>query len=472
MRNEIRSYCGFFGLLQIYITLNPNVAHSPIFQVMFGDKTVDLTKRFPVLVFAWERVIQLAKDPVAGADFFIFCITCVFQYMFGWDFSRRESTPSGGILGKLEAFYGSSEFTNRGMLHGHFLLWLLGGLNPSEVHQKMCDDPGFQTRFFAFFEDITHHHFLEINLEVDKSFEPQTKCPPNPPETDACLDAINEWESVFCMQVKMCGKVLQHHKCRNVCHKYGNDNQCRFLFLHEIVEASYFDAEKKKFLLCCDETVNYFNPYLLVFCRHNQDIKCVLSGKAAKAAMFYITNYITKGDLKMHDMLSLLSRAVANLSDSSSESESPLVCSKRLLHKCLSQFTCQQQIHAQQVARHLRGHDDSIPSHKTIPMLSALLISYFIKTMHVRKTSKENTGENNEVEDEADECDKSDVSEDNESGDEDGYGNSKCEEILLKIAVNRDGTLRKTNQVIDYLYQSEALHLMVFYNFCCWKRYQ
>ena len=405
---------------------------------MFGDETVDLTKRFPVLVSARERAIQLVKDPVAGADFFNFCITCVFHYMFGWDFGRRESTPLGGILGKLEAFYGSSEFTNRGMLHGHFLLWLLGGLNPSEVHRKMCDDPGFQTRFFAFFEDIINHHFPDIDFEVDKSFEPRNERPPNPPEPDACLDVLNEWESVFCMQIKMCGEALQCHKCRNVCHKYGNDNRCRFLFPHEIVEASYFDAEINSiFLLCCDETVNYFNLYPLVFCRHNHDIKCVLSGKAAKAAMFYIMDYITKGDLKTHEILSLLSCAVANLSDSLSDSESPLVCSKRLLDKCLSQFTRQQQVHAQQAARYLRGHDDSIPSHKTIPMLSALLISYVTRAAYMRKVSGVNTSEKDEIEDEVDKCDRSDVSEDNESGDEDGYGNKEHEEISLKIVMTR-----------------------------------
>ncbi|KAF9642668.1 hypothetical protein BDM02DRAFT_3105368, partial [Thelephora ganbajun] len=109
MRNEIRSYCGFFGLPHLYITLNPSVAHSPIFQLMFGDETVDLSKRFPVLVSTRERALRLAKDPVAGAEFFNFCIVSIFRYLFGWDYDKRESTPSGGILGKLEAFYGSSE---------------------------------------------------------------------------------------------------------------------------------------------------------------------------------------------------------------------------------------------------------------------------------------------------------------------------------------------------------------------------
>ncbi|KIJ24998.1 hypothetical protein M422DRAFT_135898, partial [Sphaerobolus stellatus SS14] len=63
-------------------------------------------------------------------------------------------------------------------------------------------------------------------------------------------------------------------------------------------------------LLCRDSTVNYHNPYILVMCRHNHDVRCILSGKGAKAAMFYITDYITKMDLKTYQTLSLLSNAV------------------------------------------------------------------------------------------------------------------------------------------------------------------
>ena len=457
MRNEIRSYCGFFGLPHLYITLNPNAAHSPIFQLMFGDKTVDLSKRFPVLVSARERALRLAKDPVAGADFFNFCVTSIFRYLFGWDHDKRESTPSGGILGKLEAFYGSSEFTERGMLHGHFLLWLLGGLNPAEIHSRMRDDDDFQKRFFAFFEDTIHHHLPEIDaIEVDKSFEPRIERPPQPPPPDATLEALNEWDSVFCTQIKMCGEALQRHECRKVCHKYGNDNRCRFLFPHEIVETSHFDPETSSiFLLVRDGTVNYFNPYLLVFCRHNHDIKCILSGKAAKAAMFYITDYITKSDLKSHEMLSLLSRAVANLGESPSDDESPVVRSKKLLHKCLSQFTRQQQIHAQQAARYLRGLDDSIPSHKTVSMLSALLISYVTK---VARTVDPPASTHDRT------C--TDINDGDDDVGEDKYGEGEREDIALKILVDRDGALRETNQVVDYLYRGETLHSMAFYDFC------
>ncbi|KAG1824207.1 hypothetical protein EV424DRAFT_1268015, partial [Suillus variegatus] len=118
---------------------------------------------------------------------------------------------------------------------------------------------------------------------------------------------LNNWEAAFVTEIKRCGEVLQQHTCRAVCHKYGNEDHCRFLFPHEIVETSYFDPETNSIVLMCwDGNVNYFNPYLLVFCRHNHNIKCILSGKGSKAAMFYISDYITKMDLKTYKVLSLL----------------------------------------------------------------------------------------------------------------------------------------------------------------------
>ncbi|KAG1818407.1 hypothetical protein EV424DRAFT_1275019, partial [Suillus variegatus] len=127
-------------------------------------------------------------------------------------------------------------------------------------------------------------------------------------DTKTASDILDEWgTNVFVMEIKECGEVLQHHWCRAVCHKYENDTQCRFLFPHKIVEASHFDPENNTIVFVChDAMVNYFNLYLLVFCRHNHDLKCILSRKGAKTAMFYISDYITKMDVKTYEMLSLL----------------------------------------------------------------------------------------------------------------------------------------------------------------------
>lgn len=297
--NEIHNYIGLFGLPHIYLTMNPNTSHSPIFQVIFGDKTVDLTHQFPQLV-VWSR--WLAKDLVAMANFFDFCINAFLQHLLGCNERDAVSSSGGGLLGHLQAYYGMTKYTERGSLHGHFVLWLEGGLNPSDLHKHLVTDPDFERQFFAFFDQVIHHDLLDVDFPINEQFKPCTQHPPH-------LD-IDDWDNIFVAAVKACGEVLQRHICKLVCHKYNNKGHCQFLFLHKIVDALHFDLETNLVaLMCCDSTVNYYNPYILVFCRHNPDIKCILSGKVAKAVMFYIT----KTDMKTHEMFSLMSDAVLHL---------------------------------------------------------------------------------------------------------------------------------------------------------------
>ncbi|KAJ3884574.1 hypothetical protein GG344DRAFT_60353, partial [Lentinula edodes] len=110
--------------------------------------------------------------------------------------------------------------------------------------------------------------------------------------------------------------------------------------------------------------VNGHNPDLLVYTRHNHDLKCILSGKAAKAAMFYISDYITKMPLSTDILLSTLSKAVSSLATEELDND-PVIDSKKLLHRCLTHLSCKQQIHAQQCARYLRRLGDSMFSHQS-----------------------------------------------------------------------------------------------------------
>ena len=215
VHNEIHNYFGYFGLPQLFFTFNPNPAHSPIFQVMYGDSSVDLTSGFPKLVSARECAICLAHDPVAATDFYRFSFKCCFQYLLGWDFKKSKSTEEGGVLGHLRAFYGSSEYTERGNLHGHVLLWLNGGLNPTEVHKRLLDIE-YQKQFLSFFDDIIWHHLPDIEIKVNKSFEPRIERPPCPPKYDAPLHIIEEWDSVFVTEIKKCGEILQRHVCSSL----------------------------------------------------------------------------------------------------------------------------------------------------------------------------------------------------------------------------------------------------------------
>ncbi|KAH0826494.1 hypothetical protein J3R83DRAFT_5498 [Lanmaoa asiatica] len=101
IRNEIHSYFTYFGLPHLFFTFNPSVAHSPIFQVMYGDVSVNLSERFPCMVSARDRAIRLAQDPVAAVEFFEFSVRCCFEYLLGWGYKKHRSSSEGGLFGHL-----------------------------------------------------------------------------------------------------------------------------------------------------------------------------------------------------------------------------------------------------------------------------------------------------------------------------------------------------------------------------------
>jgi hypothetical protein len=306
-RTGIRSYFHCFGMPHLFFTANPNVAHSPVFQVIFGDTTVDLTHMIPTMPSTSERARQLALDPVAAADF---SIKAIFEHLFGWSWQDRCSKPQGGILGRLRAFFGTNELTGRANLHGHFLIWLEGGLNPSKLHAKMQVDDEFSSRFFKFFDSIIHTSIPSNGVDHSASAELRAQRPPVPPsEHDMQTDPSSSttWTSQFQSDVELLGESLQRHTCRAVCHKYGNVDKCRFQFPCKRISVSHFDKDSNSVILKYDDgTVNNYNPHILADCRHNHDLRCILSGRGAKAAMYYISDYITKTDSTPAQTLTLL----------------------------------------------------------------------------------------------------------------------------------------------------------------------
>lgn len=503
-RNEIRSYVGVMGVPHIFLTINPVPQHHPLFQLMYGDHTVNLNERYPQLVPGAERAKRLAHDPVAAADFFDKSIRCIFEHLFGWDYKKSQSSDRGGILGRLEGFYGTAEYTERGVLHGHFLLWLRGGLNPSEVHRRMKDDKEFEARFFSFFEDIIKHDLPNVEVPSDfnpRSYRPATELPPAPLlAEDASLDdlerMVRQWDTVFETEIKLCGESLQRHpdKCRPVCRKYGSE-KCRFRFPHEVIEASRFDSESNSvFLACRDPMVNYYNPYILVYCRHNHDIRCILSGKSAKSAMFYITDYITKMSMKTGQMLSLMCKAV--LAAPQGSDKTAMARAKKLLHKCLAQFSRKQQIHAQQAARYLRRLDDSMSSHKTVPMLSHLVYNFVCAkyrgrlsdsdvnrtvsgndaTEHIEQASQISDEDVPAEEGRAIHVLDEQVEDDTEILHLAGRGNQTArpssdsndlEATRIVMDIADDGRLVHASQLHDYLFRDDRLFDMSFIDFVC-----
>lgn len=457
MRSSVFGQAAAFNLHCLYFTMNPAGQHAPLFQVMYGDSTVDLTSRFPHLVPGPERARRLAHDPVAAADYFDFCFTRIFEDLFAWDFLSHRSKPEGGILGHLTCFAGTIEVTGRGALHAHFVMNLRGSLNPTDLHKLLRDNVNYQTQYFSFFEDIIQHHLPLVSLDSDREdiTDPRCERPPRPP--DPLLKGSNpilydEQLKVFYQEmsdeeIKRCGERMQRHQCQKVCHKYGNDNKCRFKFPHELVEKSWYDEVNNAVVFIVrDSTINFHNRYIMVFCRHNHDLKCILSGRAARAAIIYITDYITKMDMRTHQVLSLLSRAVLETETSPDGAETAQQNAKHVLHKCLTQLSRKREIHGQIAARFLRGLGDVILSHPSAPMMSGFLMSYVMRTYNVP------------------------IAFDYTSDDEDDNSDEPprapvVEPEQLSISIDNQGRVFHVDQVMDYVHRDANLRDICFYMF-------
>ncbi|THV04012.1 hypothetical protein K435DRAFT_650121, partial [Dendrothele bispora CBS 962.96] len=159
-------------------------------------------------------------------------------------------------------------------------------------------------------DSVIFHHLPDIECDLPPKHVLATQRPHPPPtveDIDAYLvnDGTNEWVTSFLTDTKRLGEEFQRHKHKPTCRKKGTE--CRFDFPHEYVAESYFDENTNSIIIrCLDPWVNNHNPFILVCSRNNHDLKCILSGKAAKGAMLYITDYITKMDMKTGEMLSLL----------------------------------------------------------------------------------------------------------------------------------------------------------------------
>lgn len=428
-RNEIKVYCAHFNIPHIYFTANPDPVNSLIFQVVTGDTRVDLDEHFPHMVDYVCHCLCLAVDPVAALDFFNFSCKMMMHYLFGWDFAKKQSSVDRGILGHLKAFYGTNELTKRGSYHVHYLIILLGGLNPLETHQHLDDTEDFQNCFFTFYEDIIHHDLPE-DIYFNPKGKPKTERPISIPKEAKCSsEAIADFKCHFQEDVKYCRELLQRHKHKNVCYKYDHAT-CRFQFPHEYAACLLYEKDTKSVTLACrDVFVNYFNEFILVFCWHNHNMQCILSGKSCKAAMCYIMDYITKMSVKTYKMLSLMADAVMKASNNLSDRDCLKV--QIILHKCLTQFASQQQVHAQHDAKVIHGQQEVFCSHRTILMMSGILMEYVGKNWlyeHEDDTTEE-------------------------------------EPAYIGVCLDKDSHLIQCNQVEKYLQCSTAIKHILFYDF-------
>ncbi|KAJ3559970.1 hypothetical protein NM688_g18 [Phlebia brevispora] len=367
--NLIRGMMLQLGLPSFYITINPADTHNPVVQFLAGkDIDLDSMSREDI-PNTFDQGVAIAKNPFLAARFFNLYMNAFFKVLLGYDHQKRTYADEGGVLGHVTGYYGCVETQGRGSMHCHMVVWLEGALNPNQIRDRVLVDGDieFARRLISYLDDSISNYMPEIgerHQQMSKNRIHPSKTRGVDPDLPEDIRRLAEREDLYLL-VKKC----QWHKHSLTCYKYvkpGEELKCRFdMDADNVHPQSSFDMENGDLCLrCLNRLVNNFNETMLKAIRCNMDIKFVGSGEAAKAILYYITNYITKTQLKAHVAYTALELAIKRLAVQDIEEDTESLAAKRMLQKCAFALLTHQEMSAPQVASYLLGHEERYPSHE------------------------------------------------------------------------------------------------------------
>ncbi|CAF3769591.1 unnamed protein product [Rotaria sordida] len=356
-RVQLHSQIFFSGLPNIFITINPCDLHHPLAMKFAGvDLDIDnlMVHQMPK---SQDRAAIVAKHPVAIARFFNKLITTVLSTLIGYDTNKHTSNPGGGVLGEIDAYYGTVEESGRGALHLHMLLWLTFRHNLIEYLEDIIKED-----LRSFQNDISESDVSNVDKHNRNLISICSAIPsPNDPH----------FEQIKKLLVRTFASENQIHRHTSTCYKYIkgltiDDPPCRLRYPKEMYDETTIDLETGEIRMKRDHPMmNNFNEWLLLACRCNGDIKFIWSGADTKALVYYISDYITKKNLSFHDTNSLIYQAVDKFEKNAQNISytDALDKSRRLILRCFNTLASQQEISSVQVASYLMGWPDHYTSH-------------------------------------------------------------------------------------------------------------
>lgn len=462
MRNEIRALTMTHGMPSFYITVNPADTHNPVVKFLSeGEIDIDNMLKEQVPKF-WDQALLVSSNPAIGAKFFNLYLKAFLRVVLGYD--GDGPNIDGGILGTVKAHYGCVEAQGRGSLHCHMLVWIEGALNPDDIRKKVVEDQSWGEKLLGYLDDTITNVVPEDPLpDVESPLDEKDPCTLRGANLDN--ENVQQRLGLRMKDVHRLAERVQRHRHTHTCYKYykpGEERTCRFDLKEENFKAeSSIDPETGNVCLrCLDGLVNNFNATILEAVRCNMDIQFIGSGESAKAMIYYITDYITKSQLKSHVAYAALQLAVKKCELVEGDDDDFTVKSKRLLQKCAYALISHQEMSAQQVVSYLMDYEDHFTSHE-FGLLFWASFERFVNhsdPLPVCDQAAERTGESRDD-------DESSEVEIEEGVDERGSGwpssevlGGEDEEEEVSITVDRDGEVAElADQVSDYVWRPEEM---------------
>jgi hypothetical protein len=298
----------------LFITINPSDVNHPHVAVMAGIEP-DVWRAMDY----HSRAKFVATNPSPAAQFFDFLIKSFLNVVI------RHGNNEGGLLGHCKAYYGMVEAQGRGTLHCHVLIWLEGNPSPQELRDRMQTEPTFKTDMFLWLESIIQCELpdtTQVVKETDKALErPILSADSVDPRIAIGPILTNDNEEQFAGNftkfITELATACNWHKHTFTCWTHlkkgeiGDDSNCRMRIDGSTQAITELDPETMSILLRrLHPRINNFNELIIFLVRCNMDITYIGSGEAAKALVYYISDYITKITLATHIGLEALAYAI------------------------------------------------------------------------------------------------------------------------------------------------------------------
>ena len=310
LRSQIWSTSIYLNPPSFWMTINPCDLHDPIAQVFCGEE-VDMNNFMASLGPSRKKRAQnIAADPYATAKFFNFVMKTIMITLFRVEVTNFKVNANMGILGRVQAYFGVVESQNRGSLHLHLLVWLMGAPTSAEMHE-LLRQAEFRSRILtdiqanvrAFIPGVTSKDEVKsIPNETDIAY-----CRPIHPDTIDFDIQRSEFECRL-------ARAKQLHTCEVwrclIPDKHGHF-KCKRRAPFEKSEDDFIDESGKWGPKRLYEYFNAWNPPILLMCRCNNDIKLITNGPETRASSCYITGYATKKQNKHHNLSGIMAKGFA-----------------------------------------------------------------------------------------------------------------------------------------------------------------
>ncbi|PPQ73348.1 hypothetical protein CVT24_012186 [Panaeolus cyanescens] len=147
----------------------------------------------------------------------------------------------------------------------------------------------------------------------------------------------------------------------------NDKGECTARFPRTIYETSSVDVETGHVnLRKREEWINNVTPVITATNRCNTDTTCLLSGTAVKATLGYVTDYITKGTLRTHQLFSLMYDTYTKNSNILNCEGEPTNSARKMIVKMVNALSAKSEIGAPYAALILLGNADHYTSHEYV----------------------------------------------------------------------------------------------------------